>query len=402
MIREEAKSQFEFIRKTQEEAASYSPGTVKLLDLAVNYIQDAEKAYKEGKQAVWCFGSWEAPICYATGNIPVSFTELGRLSNPDSLLISEDHFQVPKDICTMVSVLLGEWYLRKDGIHRLLGFNGDCEAFNSAWELLKQEGYEVHRIENSYITSTLTQEQIDERIHFLADQIHIAARWLNYGEEPDIEKIKEEIRRKNRVLHKVHKIMDYRIQNPLFLKSIGTLYLIIGSGHYFGKPQEYEEALDMIISEMERDEYHPDASGIIPLVWTGGRGQEFGIYKAIDDLGGSILGWVVPTPFAGHYREDVDPYESIARFVLLSGESDANSLINYIDAIDEQVTKSNARGVLTYNYVGCSIGGVRTEYQREYFHKKGIPALSVDGNFMVGPASGQLLTRIKAFIEMLS
>lgn len=36
------------------------------------------------------------------------------------------------------------------------------------------------------------------------------------------------------------------------------------------------------------------------------------------------------------------------------------------------------------------------------FQKRGYPSLALEGSFQVGPPTGQLQTRIHAFIEMLS
>lgn len=51
-----------------------------------------------------------------------------------------------------------------------------------------------------------------------------------------------------------------------------------------------------------------------PLLWSGGRGQEFGVYKAIDDANGATLGWVIPTPYIRDYNEQLPPLESLARY----------------------------------------------------------------------------------------
>lgn len=395
-------SQLEYIRNRQKEAAVYSKGIPKLFELAVDYIENAEKAAEQGKRVVWSSGLWEAPLVYACDTIPVAFTELGRLSSPDSMLVAEDYFQVPRDICTMVNVLLGEWYLRKNGkIKRLLGFNGSCESFNMAWEILKEEQFDVHRIECSYVTPNMKQKEYERRIGFLTDQLYETAKWLNYGETLDEEKLSHEIKRKNRIFKKIQYILNKRLENPLFLKSLETMYLITGGTHCFGNPAEFENIVDVIIEELESDVYHPDASKIIPLVWSGSRGQEFSVYKALDDLGAAVLGWVIPAPFSKLYDENVPPVEAVARFVMEANET-SGSIVKFTEAAKAQLDKVNGKGVLLYNYVGCSLGGVALEYERNYFHEKGIPCLSVDGNFQVGPPSGQLITRVKAFIEMLS
>jgi benzoyl-CoA reductase/2-hydroxyglutaryl-CoA dehydratase subunit BcrC/BadD/HgdB len=61
-----------------------------------------------------------------------------------------------------------------------------------------------------------------------------------------------------------------------------------------------------------------------------------------------------------------------------------------------------ATGILLYGYVGCSFGGIHREIHGDYFQKRGISSLALEGSFQVGPPTGQLQTRIRAFIEMLS
>jgi hypothetical protein len=119
-----------------------------------------------------------------------------------------------------------------------------------------------------------------------------------------------EIRRKNRLLTKVRRVLDLRIEHPFYLKTLPTILLLnVGLNAYFGKPDEYEQMLDLLIEELEADVVDPiDLQRVIPLVWAGGTGQEFGI--------------------------------------------------------------------LLYGYIGCS--------------------------FQIGAPTGQLMTRVRAFIEMLS
>jgi benzoyl-CoA reductase/2-hydroxyglutaryl-CoA dehydratase subunit BcrC/BadD/HgdB len=396
----QARNQLEFIDLRKKSTEGYNLGIGKLLDLAATYVFDAEKAFAAGHKVTWCSGVWESPLIYACDTIPISHTELGRLSNSKALLIAEDYYQIPKDMCTMVGVLLGEWYLRKDRVNRLLGFNGDCENFNMAWELLKEEGFQVHRIEQAYVSHDTPRETFENRVHFLVEQLYEAARWLNGGEELDESKLVQEISRKNRILKKVVHIHDLRVQNPLFMRSLETMYMIVGAQHYFGKPEEYEEAIDLILAGLLADNYHPEEK-FVPLVWTGGRGQEFGIYQAIDDFGGAILGHVLPSPISNLYDETIPPVEALARFVLGTGET-SGSITQYAEIVKKQIDKCQGRGVLNYSYVGCSLAGVQSEYVREYLHQFDIPMLVFDGNFQVGPPSGQLVTRVKAFLEMLS
>lgn len=401
MKSKELQSQLEYIKYSRNEIHGYSKGVQKLFDLAVSYIYDAEKAHQEGRKALWSWGFWEAPLLYACDTIPVSFTELGRLGSLDTLTVAEDYYQIPTEACSMVKATLGEWHLRSDGpIKRILGSSSACEPYNMAWELMKKQGFDVHCIDTVYRPPSCSDERYEEMVRFFVDELHRVARWLTGG-DPDEERVGSEIRRRNVLMQKVRRILELRLNHPLYIRSLPMMFLITGVGHYFGKPEEYGEALDLLIEELESA--RPDSGkgkGPVPLLWTGGRGQEFGVYKAVDDAGGALLGWVLPVPYARDYREDLPPVEAIARY-FLDGQTAGASIFRR-RAIEEQVKKTDARGIVMYGYVGCSFGGIERELEREHFHKQGVPSISLEGSFQVGPPSGQLLTRIRAFVEMLS
>jgi benzoyl-CoA reductase/2-hydroxyglutaryl-CoA dehydratase subunit BcrC/BadD/HgdB len=136
----------------------------------------------------------------------------------------------------------------------------------------------------------------------------------------------------------------------------------------------------------------------ISLVWVGSAGQEFGIYESIDQAGGALLG------FRGYpfntYREDISPVESLARHLL--GNQNAGASVYVQKVIEQEIKKVNARGLVLYGYLGCSYGSVAREMWRTYFHGKGVPSINLEGTFQVGRPTGQVLTRVRAFIEMLS
>lgn len=205
----ELNSQLEYIKYSKDEEHKYSKGVSQLFDLATSYIFDAEKSYQNGKNAVWTAAIWEAPFIYACDFIPVSYTELGRLGSSDVVRIAENQFQLPAETCSMVKAALGEWYLRKGGIKRLLGTSGGCEPFNIAFEILKSEGYDTYNIDTIYRSPNCTQIEYEELVKFMMDQIKIAAKWLS-GNELDEQKLGFELKRRNRAMRKVRTIMDLR------------------------------------------------------------------------------------------------------------------------------------------------------------------------------------------------
>jgi benzoyl-CoA reductase/2-hydroxyglutaryl-CoA dehydratase subunit BcrC/BadD/HgdB len=396
-------SQREYIEYSKE-VHSYSPAVNKILDLSESYVPDAEKAFAEGKtDAVWCGGyGWEVPLAYASGVLPVAFSELGRLSDRDVMLIAEDHYQFPIETCSMVKCTVGQWHQRKDAtsIRRIMGNSSACEPYNLAWEVMKNEGFDVYNNDVLYRGASVQGKRLEKLIEFFIKEVHDAAEWLTGSSAIDEEKLALELKRKNRLLDKMRQILALRLKHPFYVKSLATIEMLnIGLNNYFGKPDQYEEALDLLLEELEaRPVNNDERNRVIPLVWAGGTGQEFGIYEAIDQAGGALLG-LRSVPFK-NYREDVPPVEALAHFVY--SNSIAGAGVYARNVIEAEIEKVGAKGLILYGYIGCSFASVDREMWREYFHQKGVPSINLEGSFQTGAPSGQVLTRIKAFVEMLS
>lgn len=398
----EVHSQKEYLAYSKK-VHGYSPGVGRLLDLSASYVHDAEKAYRAGQiDAVWTgIGGWEIPLVYSLGLTPVSFSEMGRLSDPESIGIAEDYYQFPPETCSMVKCTVGQWHLRNDagGIRRILGNSSICEPYNLAWEIMKKEGYDVYNIDVVYRGSGVDGKRLEQLVAFFVEQIHDVSEWLTGKREIDEDRLKEEIKHKNRVLAKVRKLLELRLKHPFYIKSLAITYLLNGLNTYFGKPAEYEAVIDLLLEELNQaPENEEELRAVIPLVWAGGMGQEFGVYQAIDEAGGALLGFR-SFPLK-NYREDVPPVESLARYVLDNQNAGASVYARHV--IEHEVSKVQARGLILYGYLGCSYGSVAREMFRDFFHKKGIPSINLEGTFQVGAPTGQILTRVKAFVEMLS
>jgi benzoyl-CoA reductase/2-hydroxyglutaryl-CoA dehydratase subunit BcrC/BadD/HgdB len=396
----EPSNQLEYISYSKHEHG-YSKAVNKLFDLALTYIEDAEKGNSLGRKAAWTQGVFEAPLFYACDTVPMSAIDLGRLSSRNSVQIAEEAFDLPKETCSMISVLLGEWLLRHDSsVKRVVAFNNACEPFNMGYELIREHGYDVFRVEGAIRPKLNHDGRFEQVINFLAGELGDLAVWLT-GKQLDESRMAQEIVRMNRILAKVRNITELRLKNPLYIKSLPTMFMLMGSGHYFGKPDEFEAVLDDLIDELKSSDVIVSPLGkVIPLTWIGARGLEFGVYKAVDDCGGALLSWFTPNPYDKNWREDVPPLESMARYILdyfLVG-----SPVHQIKGIERMIEQSSSKGIFFYHYVGCAFGGVHVEIFRDYFKKMSIPSIGLDGCFQVGAPSGQLLTRVSAFIEMFS
>jgi len=401
--RKELECQLAYIEQSKHDHR-YSPAVIKIYDLALSYVEDAEEHARNGGRAAWATGIWDAPLFYALDIVPISFTELGRLGSADAMTLAEDYFQFPKETCSMVSALLGEWYLRLNHpVKDIVVFNSACEPLNIGWDLIAAEGYNLYRVEAVNRPRDNDPDRLAEQLQFLVDELADLAIRLT-GKPLDPARLEHEIKRVNRIIGKARQIIELRKHNPLYIKSLATMFLLMGTGHYFGKPEEFEATLDLLIEELKVADYIPSSRGeIVPLAWIGGRGQEFGVYKTVDDCGGAITAWSTPNSWTHEWPDDDDPLKAMARHILgTTGGHVIGSPVHRLKRIEQLVEEYGAKGILFYSYVGCSFAGVHQEIQRDHFHKLGIPSIGLEGSFQVGPPSGQLLTRVRAFVEMLS
>jgi len=382
---------------------SYSPAIAKLVELSASYVSDAEAAYLSGKKkAIWSGGGWEAPFIYAFDTIPIAFGEVGRLSDKETMILAEDYYQFPVETCSMVKCVVGQWHQRRksSSIKRILGNASQCEPYNMAWEIMKKEGYDIHTIDVIYRSPGTNGKRLDDLVNFFVEEIYGVAEWLTGSRNVDEDRLRFEIKRKNRLLEKVKRVLDLRLTHPFYLKTLPTILLLnIGLNAYFGKPEEFETMVDELIAELENEPVRQeDLDRVIPLVWAGGTGQEFGVYEAIDQAGGALLG-LRGVPYKP-YREDIPPVESLARWMYDNRRGGAG--VHWRDILDQEVNKVKAKGIILYGVIGCSFQSIDKEMWRKYFHAKGIPSINLEGSFQTGAPTGQLMTRVRAFIEMLS
>lgn len=401
MATREFTTQQEYIQYSRDEVHRYSEGVRRLFDLTLSYLERADQTYQEGGNAIWTGGIFDTPLLLACDHFPVAYPELGRLGNLQALSTAENYLQVPRETCNMVKSAMGELVLRRGkSFNRVLGFSSFCETYNTGLELMREEGYDVYFLDLPYIPKELTPARQRESMDYIKRELVSLAGWLCGS--LDEERLGKELRRMNTMAGKIRHILALRLKKPFYMRSLATLYLIIGSGHYYGAPEEFMKVLDLLIEELE-DESHQPYRGekVIPLVWSGGRGSEFGIYQTVDDYNGAVLGWVVGNPLWKEFDEGLPPLDSLARFILegmiIGG---ANKFFRI--PVEEQVKQVQAKGIVFYGFFGCSFISVDFELMREYFLERRIPSLLLEGNFQVGPPTGQVLTRLKAFMEMLS
>jgi benzoyl-CoA reductase/2-hydroxyglutaryl-CoA dehydratase subunit BcrC/BadD/HgdB len=396
----ELEDQRAYVRQSRQDH-SYSKAVGKLFDLLLTYGEYTEEAARQGRRVVWLQGVYFCPILYACDIIPRGVTELGRIGSLDAVPIADDLFQLPKEACSMIATVIGELYLKRDTlVKEVVVYTGVCEPINIGWELLKEHGYKINYVEGVFAPPPGDEERKRQVVQFVASEFGDVVQRLT-GKPLDDARLSFELARSNRLSEKLGHILDLRIKNPYYLRSLATTLLIEGNSNYFGRPDEYEEVLDLLIEEMEASAIIPPPKGkVIPIAWIGHRGQEFGVYKAVDDAGGALHFNAPGVGRGKHWRDDIPPLEAVGEF--LTGGWARGNWKDRFKTVENIVNRTEAKGIILYTYIGCTFGGFHNEIEREHFQKLGYPSLNLEGSFQVGAVHGQLLTRVRAFVEMLS
>lgn len=376
----------------------HSPAINRVFDLALNYIQEADAAHARGQKVVYGGGVFDSPLVHAYDTFPCVFTELGRLAGDEAVALAEDHFQIARETCSMVKATMGELVRRKDKFKRLINYCLFCEPYNTAFEVMKEEGFDVYSVDLPYRPTGVSPERFESLVDFAEVELRGLGEWL--GGPLDEARLAHEIRRTNQLHAKVRRILELQVANPDYIGTLETLFLWNGANHHYGKPQEYEEICDQLIAELEAYAAQGHKSERVPVLWAGGRGQEFGLYELFDDLGGYISDWTMTGLLLRDFDESLPPLRALAHNTVI-GMGGPGGAKDQIPHLERTLEATGAKGIIFYGYFGCSFSSVNFEILKNHFQAKGIPSLILDGSFQVGVPSGQNVTRLKAFMEMI-
>lgn len=397
---EQIKTQIDHVKYSRDVVHAYSPGIRRMLNLVLDYIPYCNRQFQKGEPVIWALT--HASVCsifYACGTIPAAITEIARLSEADSIEIAEKHFQVPNETCAMVKSDIGEFYkLRGKTANRIYYSSAACEPYQQAFELLKDYGYDTF-VRDTGFRPQSNKDRLRQMKEYVRDEILKTGQWV-WGKPIDKERLHNEQVRYNRVLDKINYILELRGRHNTYMGSLPTMLLITGNTHYYGRPEEYEQTLDELIDELEslpKGAYN-DAKAI--LGWSGSRGQEFNIFESIDEAGGSILAWNLPNDLNTKFNTAIDPIDACVEYDV--GDFRSGTTDQVCQEYLKLVNHFNAKGVILYTYLGCSFMTIDLEMKRKFFQGHDIPGLTLLGAFDVGSISGQVSTRIRAFVEMVS
>jgi len=324
-----------------------------------------------------------------------------------AIAIAEDYFQVPPEQCNIPKLRIGIQYLRetkaqKDPRYkreRIAYFGGGCEPEGMAWELVRAEGNEVYVVE-PLTAFGMDPERRDEYVKFYAEEARKLAIWMT-GKPVDEERLWAEIKHANSTMRRFREMMKLRRHNPFFVPLV-NVRKISRAGSHRALAAEYNAAMDLLMEELQEVQHEP-APFHVPLLLVGVMHCE-DLYPTIDQTVGTVVSGFIPDL----YREDLPPLESLGDYVLemqLQGQmhDKCGGVVSLRrKRIDRELEEWQAKGVIIGGTTGCPYMALAREMEYEYFTKKGVSVLMLDGTpDNQEPATEEQKMRLKAFIEMM-
>lgn len=394
----QVESQQDYLRYSRDVIHNYSSAAKKMINLAIEHIPMTLSSINQGKKVMWCDDIF-CLLAYACDYIPLQSADLSRYGEQWFIEEAEKVFQLPAEVCGMVKGTLGGlWAYRNSGANKVVTVGRKCETGFCADAISEKFGYDVYRIENyqrpdsgdyrAKLVDDTYRRELNEIIRFLG------------VESFDKEKLRSEFFRANRIRDKICLLFEKEKKHRNYYRTIPNFLVYCGAENYFGQPDLFEAIVDEMISEIDSlDEGEYNEVGV-PVIWSGLRGVDFSPYNALDIVGGYVAEWNLPTSVSIRFDTTIDPIEEL---VNQGKKGKRQQTIQMECQIDKDlIKKSNSKGIILFSTLGCTVNTVKTEMKRDYLSKDGVPVLAVNGVPQIGEVTGQLMTRMKAFIEMIA
>lgn len=401
----DVKEEVEYVIYSRDVVHAHSKAIRDFLNLYIHHLEDAFEARRNGAKVV--ITAFTDPcFLYACDAIPIEFPNIVRLGKMESARKAEELFQIPAEVCPMSKGEIGGFYEFRNDVDRLVIGSRGCELQFAIKSLIEQLGYQVFVFDETKRSKRDSQDTNQLARDFYREELEREAKWVN-GKGINKEKLHEEIVRANRLCDKSAYLEKLQRKHPSYMGCLPAMLVIAGRAGYFGQPERYEEAVDAIIAEFEALPEGSYSEKRTEMIWSGVRGVDFSVYTAIDILGGCITAWTIAGSGYRKYNEEIDPVEAYLDFVFGNeGDAGVGSGIKGIkeDCREAEMlyNKMGASGVFIYMTQGCTHLTMNMEMRRQYLSERGIPVLALTGTTQIGEATGQMMTRIKAFIEMIS
>ena len=223
------------------------------------------------------------------------------------------------------------------------------------------------------------------------------------GVEIANDKLLQAIRLFNQIRNSLKNIYLLQSENPGIISG-SDIYAILRSAMVMDRDQ-YCSRVGEVLSELKRKNSATHKSRQKRIVLTGGICNHADIYSVLEQAGGVAVWDDLCTGsryFSGEIDENVDPIEAIARryFERVVCPTKHRNISYRGEHLVELTKEKRADGVIFLLLKFCDPHAFDYPFLKEYLDQAGIPnmLLEVEDQFA---ASGQVRTRVEAFVEML-
>ncbi|MDR2632927.1 MAG: 2-hydroxyacyl-CoA dehydratase family protein [Treponema sp.] len=221
------------------------------------------------------------------------------------------------------------------------------------------------------------------------------------------EKLHEAIRQRNRERSLLKAVYELSTLKPPPMTGLQQLQILYGAQYKFNhadKVKELEETISRIKEEYEGGK-RPVSARAKRIIVTGCPmgGATEKVVRLIEESAAVVVAYENCTGAKQYDRqvsEGGDPYKALADYYLDIGCSVMSPNPNRLELLGRLCAQFDADGVIEMLLQSCHTYAVETHRIREFLKARGLPFLSLETDYSAGD-TGQLKTRIAAFIEML-
>lgn len=364
--------------------------------------EQIREARKKGVKLIGYFPGNYVPeeLIYASGAIPVCLTHGGNSRPADAALSI-----VPHVICPFARAQIGERLLKENPYYSMIDMLVapiTCQHLKKVAEVWEYYGdLEIFKlgIPQQFIYD-FELEYFTDRLRVLKDRLQTFT-----GNEITDEKLGNAIELYNRMRKLLREISLLRHTSPSPVSALD--FAKLNHASFYADPAFMVDVLDSTYQEL-KDKQPATETGAPRILLLGpniGNG-DYTVLEQVEAAGGEI---VIEEICEGirYYWHDIenrgDLFQSLARGYLVDRVPCAfmrNSAKKRLDFTLKLIKDFNVSGVIWYELLCCETYDSESYYFAQKMGEQSIPVLILESDYGTS-ATGQLKTRIEAFIEIL-
>jgi benzoyl-CoA reductase/2-hydroxyglutaryl-CoA dehydratase subunit BcrC/BadD/HgdB len=360
------------------------------------------EAKKNGVKIIGYFPGNYVPeeIVYASGAVPLCLTHGGSPQPADAALSV-----VPHVICPFARAQIGERLLKENPYYSMIDMLVapiTCQHLKKVAEVWEYDGdLEIFKlgIPHKY-DGDFELEYYTDRLRALKDRLQTFT-----GNEITNEKISRAIELYNRIRELFRKISLLRRTSHSPISALD--FVKLNHASFYADPDFMVAVLDSLYHELsdKQQATETNAPRLLLLGPNIGYG-DYSVLELVQTAGGEI---VIEELCEGirYYWHNIeiegDPYQSLARGYLVDRVPCAfmrDSAKKRLDFALKLVKDFNISGIIWYELLCCETYDAEAYYFAEKMGEHDIPMLILESDYGTA-ATGQLKTRIEAFIEIV-